>query len=460
MFRILPSLALVVVCEGRGANAASLRRAHGIDGQNIPIQPGVGGAPSSFVIGGTPGVGQNMSKKMAIADASIMGDVPQITSKEFLIISSPSMKKIVYTTLKNFESTYGRTYALIDSGLDRPSGIALDTVRGHLYVADRGVKEIFRYSLYVMHNKGRNENHTYWLRTDDTRLTILTGHIVEWVTVDSAGDVFYSAADTHNINKITAEVMTNLADGLFTASSLSIVTEMAQEALASERMTSETNTVTQLVTDAPPPAQQVLSIYDAAINPHVTVPGGVSTDGLRLYWANTKLGLTNGSVVLGQVNPMPPPTLANGSDPQPFPVTPISHCSDVALGVVKGGPFVFFSTPRSAGGSIFAVPENGGTEIAIVSGLSDPRGLAWDGGDTVYVADEGAGSVFSFPSGRLIEGAPLEKTVDLDGAFGLAVLTEMDEAFVIHSAASPAHSFLLLLASLLPLSFLATTIVT
>eukprot|EP00438_Fugacium_kawagutii_P023689 Skav218409 [mRNA] locus=scaffold1349:121385:127888:+ [translate_table: standard] len=55
---------------------------------------------------------------------------PQLTPKQFLIISSASEQKIVYTELKNFKATTGRTFALIDSGLSEPQGLALDHDRG------------------------------------------------------------------------------------------------------------------------------------------------------------------------------------------------------------------------------------------------------------------------------------------------------------------------------------------
>merc|ERR1719238_2037392 len=117
-------------------------------------------------------------------------------------------------------------------------------------------------------------------------MTILSGHLVEWVAVDRSGDVFYSATDTNNINKITAGVMKNLGDGLFDAKSLRVVSEKDQEAEAASNAQDDMDTLTKTVTDAPPPAQEILSMYEANINPYVTVPAGVATDGIRLIWAN------------------------------------------------------------------------------------------------------------------------------------------------------------------------------
>jgi sugar lactone lactonase YvrE len=384
----------------------------------------------------TVAIGKNASGQLSEqeAAASVKVETPQLTEKEFLIISSPKLKKIVYTALKNFQSTFGRTYALIDTGIEEPCGLALDPLRGHLYVADRGVRKIFRYSIYAKTATDRLGETTYSLHTDQTRLTILSGRVVEWVAVDRKGDVFYSATDTNNINKITSAVMDNLADGVFSADSLTFVSEKEREAEeaanAEKAMESEQE---ETVTDAPAPSQEVFSVYEADINPRVTKPAGVATDGLRLFWANAMNGKTSGSVVRGEVDPKPPPRI-DGDAPAPYPATSLSNASDAAQGVARAEGFVFFSTPGSAGGKVMGVPQDGGTEVAFVSGLGEPRGLAWDHDNTMFVADEAAGKVYSFPSGRMVEGAPLSKAVDIQGAFGVAVFTEMDEAFSLSSS--------------------------
>jgi len=145
---------------------------------------------------------------------------PAIAPRQFLMVSSPSEKKVVWTTLQNFESSDGRTFALIDSGLDEPKGLAFDHKRGHLYIADSGAKKIFRYTI-IVDLSGDTPN----LSTTGVRLTITQGHAVEWVTCDDDGNLFYTAPDTNNINKIPAEVMRGVANGEFPPSVLQIVSE-------------------------------------------------------------------------------------------------------------------------------------------------------------------------------------------------------------------------------------------
>jgi hypothetical protein len=189
MFRLAPSLALLIASlsvVAPGAYAAQLHVAVATHAAKELVDPPDSGSLQ------TPPVNKSTHS------GTLTKETPQLTSKEFLIISSPHLHKVVYTSLKNFGSTFGRTYALIDSGLSEPCGIALDPLRGHLYVADRGVKKIFRYSVFVQHDTDRHGLVAYSLTTDNTRLTILSGHVVEWVAVDHNGDVFYSATDTNN----------------------------------------------------------------------------------------------------------------------------------------------------------------------------------------------------------------------------------------------------------------------
>ena len=47
--------------------------------------------------------------------------------------------------MRNFKATTGRTFALIDSGLLQPMGLALDHDRGALYVADASARKILRF---------------------------------------------------------------------------------------------------------------------------------------------------------------------------------------------------------------------------------------------------------------------------------------------------------------------------
>lgn len=371
---------------------------------------------------------------------------PALTPLQFLIVSSPSQKKVVYTQLRNFKTSYGRTWPLIDSGLAEPAGIAFDRDRGHLYVADRGAQRIYRYSILVGEYDDRDGVKQYSLKTDGNRLTIIDGHQVDWVTVNANGDVFFSDIGTNSINKITTETMQYLGDGLYTAAQLTVLSEKEQEAMSASQTATELSPDTNAVpTDPPLPAARMLSMYEGSINPHVSTPAGLVSDGLHLYWTNAANGNTAGSAMRGDANPKSPPMLAGGSDPAPFPTTVLSNTTEVGYGVAKSNTMVFFSgtdytkTPSGAG-VVFGVNIDGGPTMNFAEGLSKPRGLCWDGDNTIFVADQDQNAVWSFPVGRMMESAPLTKAVELLDAYGIAMLTAEDAAFQHKDSARGLHA--------------------
>lgn len=68
--------------------------------------------------------------------------------------------------------------------------------------------------------------------------------------------------------------------------------------------------------------------------------------------------------------------------------------------------------------------QRGGPVVEVSSVLDRPRGCAWDGDGTVYVADRGAGRVYSLPSNmHILSRSDLSEAFEYDDAFGLAVLT-------------------------------------
>jgi len=362
---------------------------------------------------------------------------PQMTPVSFLFISSPEQKKIVYTELKNFKSKTGRTYALVDAGLEEPCGLAFDRQRGDLYVADRKALRIFRYSIFVEKKKDADGNVFHRLSTDGNRLMIMSGHSVEWVAVNHDGNVFYSDQNSKSINKITRQTMASIANGEISATDLQVVSEKTQEAISSAKVSSGIESSVLAPTDPPPATAEILAIYEGSINSHVTVPSGIASDGMRLYWGNSLNGQGSGSVVAGEVYPQSPPNLAPGSDPAPFPCTVLAQNTEQSYGVAKTNTMVFYSSQNQGNNNsgvvygALAHPIGAQTVSTVAMGLQQPRGLAWDGDNTVYVADQGSNTVWSFPSGRLIDGAPLSQSVSFVKPYGLALLTENDQAFNI-----------------------------
>lgn len=340
-------------------------------------------------------------------------NAPQLTPKQFLLISSSVEQKVVYTELKNFKSTTGRTFALVDSGLMDPRGIAFDRDRGALYVADKGAKKIFRYHIYVddSHSSGLS------LTTDGVQLSIMQNADVEWLHVDINGDVFYSDEKDKTINRIPVNVIDMLSKGDYAASDLSLVSE--KKMVASNSGVSESSH-----------SKEVYSIYEGATNPHVSTPAGVVSDGARLYWVNAVDGKKVGTVAEGFVDPHLPKTEKGGKVAAAFPSVALSNQTDTASAIAKSNKLIFFTSAEKGLGKVSSLTSNGQV-FDVATGLSQPKGLSWDGDQTLYVADEAASAVYSLPVGRLMENAPLTRSAVLNGAFGLALFSEFDQAWTM-----------------------------
>lgn len=365
----------------------------------------------------------------AVSDWTPEFFAPRLTPRQFLFISSATQNKIVYTELKNFKTTTGRTYPLIDSGLSQPSGISFDRERGHLYVADTGSQKIFRYSIVVDDNNGN-----YNVVTEGPRLTIVEGKPVKWVEVSINGDVFFSDTAENSINKITKNTVDAIAHGTIPAASLELISEKQQEATSAARSASSSSTDAMSATAAP----YIYSLYEGTINTHVSLPAGVSSDGVRLFWANQQNSEKSGGAVRGEVEPQSPVELAPGGNPAPFPAYPLANTTGTGYGVAQTSNLVFFACQTtSSTGVVYGVNQESGSAVEFATGLVEPRGLVWDRDNTVFVADQAQNAVFSFPSGRSMHGAPLTKGVEFAGAFGVALMSDQDAAFkMLKSAAA------------------------
>lgn len=351
---------------------------------------------------------------------------PQLTPPMYLIVSSPSMGKIVYTPMKNFKSRTGRTYALIDSGLAEPRGIAVDRERGALYVADPGAGRIYRYRLIVTDagNAGKMQ-----LATDGVQVTIAEGVQAVWVAADISGDVFYSDPTAKTVNRIPAGTISQLCDGEGQSNELQFVSEKQLEAASAvevqEELTGESSE------DKPTMgSMKIYTVYEGKVNPRVSVPAGLASDGLHLFWANGVKAKSAGSVVRGMVKPKQVQRTGKGGEPPMFPATLLANNTDEAYGVAKSSNMVLYSSNQSGIGSVYGIMEGSQHVTQFVSTLAEPRGMVWDGDQTVFVADQAAHAVWSFPVGRMVNNAPLTRSVALQGAFGVALLSQLDPGYL------------------------------
>ena len=72
---------------------------------------------------------------------------------------------------------------------------------------------------------------------------------------------------------------------------------------------------------------------------------------------------------------------------------------------------------------LYGVKKSGGAIATVSDKLLGPRGCAWDGDGTIYVADKTAKAIYSFAGNmHVLAPAQLTKAYEYDDAFGLAVI--------------------------------------
>jgi DNA-binding beta-propeller fold protein YncE len=256
-----------------------------------------------------------------------------------------------------------RPKTLIDAGLRHPQGIAVDHKRKRLYVADPDVQKIYSYQL-VISDDGKT------LMTDGRQQIASSNAESRWVTVDDLGNLFFSDEPRNLILKISAPKL--------------------------------------LRGDHHPEV-----VYNGRLLHEVSKPGGVAVDNFHLYWTNKHFGTQEGSLVAGLEHPS-----SSGSR------NGLHLLSDNAVksyGVCLALGNVYYTNDMH---SLYGVKKEGGAKAVEITGdLDRPRGCAWDGDGTVFVADRGNNAVYSFAGNMDSLGATeVTKAFDAEDAFGLSVL--------------------------------------
>eukprot|EP00747_Dinoflagellata_sp_TGD_P182503 gnl/TRDRNA2_/TRDRNA2_36776_c0_seq4.p1 gnl/TRDRNA2_/TRDRNA2_36776_c0~~gnl/TRDRNA2_/TRDRNA2_36776_c0_seq4.p1 ORF type:complete len:330 (-),score=73.74 gnl/TRDRNA2_/TRDRNA2_36776_c0_seq4:99-1088(-) len=202
--------------------------------------------------------------------------------------------------------------------------------------------------------------------------TIATKVETRWVAVDGVGNVFFSDEPHHRIMKVSAK---SIEKG-------SAVPEV---------------------------------VYDGASINAVSAPGGIAVDNFHVFWTNKDVGTQVGSVVEGSEKP-------TGSKQTRMLAKNVLKSYGVCMALSN----VYYTDSDKV---IYGVKKSGGRVQQVSGSLQQPRGCAWDGDGTVYVADRGSNAIYSFP-GNMNSLAPveLEKSFDCDDAFGLAVVSTTSAA--------------------------------
>lgn len=339
--------------------------------------------------------------------------LPVMANHEFLIAASPSLGKVVYTDLQDFEAS--RMYVLMDkeSGLVAPCGISVDSTGQYLFIADRAQRQIIRVGLNLIREAGGAVSMVY----DYQPFTIVQDQDVEWIAVDSHDNLYYSNSKTNAIYMVPYSVISAITvSSTMDSSQLRIVSgpvvamQQAASAAAGLRET--------LPTDAPKTQPQ---IYEMFFNDsHLSQPSGMAIVGGKLYWANSVNYTGAGSIVEASAQPTLP---SNGA--LKFPTTMLYNQTNASYGVAATSDMVVWTVQGENEGYVYGSYSSlsGFAPYKFVSELTTPRGLVWDGDQTMFVADAGAGVVYSFPVGELTPNQPTSTAVTMDGVFGLAFLT-------------------------------------
>jgi len=349
-----------------------------------------------------------VSKMHAHASSMLRMRAPR--PQQFLLISSPREMKVVYSVVTPGQAAGSKVAPVVDSGLLGPQGIAVDRVRGILYIADPPSQKIFSYNLRVSDGM---------MMSDGKQVTIVEGQEVVWVSVDSHGNLYYTSSLSNEVLSVDREVLSKIQSEEISASALKTESQHAADVakdLAANKLLESEN----LPTPRPVLKPTIKVLYSQAEGEDsASAPAGIAADGIAVYWGNGASGTTLGSLIGGQRQP---------SEGQA--VNKIAANTNTAYGVACSSNAVFYTDKTQF---VYGVKKAGGTPEKMTTTLQSPRGLAWDGDGTVFVADQASNMVYSFPSGRLAP-ASLARTVSLHDAFGLAIVSK-DDPFAAPSAA-------------------------
>jgi len=424
---------------------------------------------------------------LARARMKTKGWVDLFQAPTMLIISSPMERKVSYAQLKNGKAVGGTILPILDAGLTAPYGIAYDSKHSALYICDGAQKKIFRVQLKAFKCERQCKGLTYQLKIVGNICTVVENVLSQWAAVDSDGNLFYTDQEANAVSKLPVKTIKLLVAEEILAKDLKVTTEPEAEgeesakesmeetgdvSLVSEDTGEETASTTKkqttLTTTAKP--NIIYQLYQKGVSKNVDTPAGVAAAGGELYWTNQVGGFSAGSVVEGRTAPrvkLVPTTdetpkkeceeetsflqlnrthreepastetesgeetagtetASTGEDAEAkptFPSTVLQNCQGSTYGItVTASKIIYTDTAHY----VHALSRGTGEFVSLSSSMLKPRGVVWDGDQTIYVADQEGNYISSMPVGLLKANAPSSQAVDIKSPFGLAMVFPSD----------------------------------
>eukprot|EP00931_Biecheleriopsis_adriatica_P082593 TRINITY_DN5604_c0_g2_i1.p1 TRINITY_DN5604_c0_g2~~TRINITY_DN5604_c0_g2_i1.p1 ORF type:complete len:351 (+),score=72.08 TRINITY_DN5604_c0_g2_i1:74-1126(+) len=299
----------------------------------------------------------------------------------YVFVSSPVNRTVYYAKLLNAAEQSRNTPMSLKTLLkgkeqvQLPLGLAVDNARSILYVADPGQHAVLAFRIF-------SDPEQAGYLDADSPVVVMSGVSAHWVAVNSVGTLF--ASDPHK-----GSIWTQSAD---------VLRKMVNDEFAD-----------------PTPTE----LYSQAYAAPVRWPQGLASDGMKLVWANGQDGLEVGAVARGVED------RGSGSGSRYSPEVTMSMSKDVdaAYGVCVTSSRIFFTGQEN---SVYSMRSDGtGRRVTITNKLKEPRGCAYDGDGTIFVADRKMGRVYSFAGGSPNIGGQriMVPVMQVNDAFGVAVLS-------------------------------------
>lgn len=296
---------------------------------------------------------------------------------KYIIISNARTGTVGYAKLQ--DNRCGEVRTLINRDLVHPQGLAVDQKRQLLLIADSELHKVVSYGLTV-HEDGS-------LAVDD-QTPVAEGVETRWVAVDGSGNIYMTDELNGKVLKVSAK---QVLEGETTA-------------------------------------KPVFAAGGA-----IAAPGGIATDNFHLYWTNKEGGRELGTLVKALPGPSSGPA-------RPANATVLAKNAPKAYGVCFALDSLYFTAPQR---EVFAVrpredegSDGEGHVVTVSSQLSSPRGCAWDGASTVFVADRTANGIFALPGPSELARVSTSsgtsaavKVCDFEGAFGVALFSSAVHAW-------------------------------